>query len=111
MTARKTNTYHKAHFFLPEEAYETSVQQASGDAVSPKSSVALPDDLDHRAYYGPVSTDFEMAAERGLQRPANQNKRAGGGTAFGTDGFDSKYITLLKIGVPIGLGLAFLAWF
>lgn len=54
-----------------------------------------------RRKYGPLSADYYEVAERGLRTPANDNGSA----------MSSKTKNVLKILVPLILGLAFLAWY
>ena len=51
--------------------------------------------------YGRVSADYHEVAISGLKRPANDNGGA----------MTSKTKNLLKVAVPLILGLGFLAWF
>ncbi len=97
-------------FFLPE--VEDEVQNAeqglkiiSGQAATADTASSAVTGEGHMSMisskYGRVSMDYFEVAEHGLKTPVNQNK----GQAF------KKYIPLLKFGVPILLGLGFLAWF
>ena len=118
MTLDDAGAENRVAFYLPEDVSvsETELSGGTGKQAKPELKLASSDTASistpennagsesiqaASSKYGKPSMEYFEVAERSLRAPVNQNKSQS----------SRKYIPLLKVGVPILLGLAFLAWF
>lgn len=81
-----------------------SVQIIIGDQEETNMSRKDSDETSSRRRYGRPSADYYEVVEHGLKAPANDN----GGSL---SSLSVKTKNILKILIPLGAGLAFLAWY